>query len=126
MRTKDKRPVDLNLFKFCFPITAITSILHRISGVLLFFCAPIYFKLWWLSLASQANFQKVVRCVTSLPMRFFSWVILGTFVYHFLAGVRHLVMDFGLGEHRCVARCTSKLILWLSLLFWIALGVWLW
>ncbi len=44
---KPKR-INLNLFSIDFPITAITSIIHRITGVLLFFFIPIalyFFKL---------------------------------------------------------------------------------
>lgn len=95
---RQNRPVNLDLAKFSFPVTAIVSILHRLSGLFLFFVIP--FMLWGIqySLAGPSHYQAFVACITSPVMLFVIWVVLSALIYHIVAGVRHLLMDVGMGE----------------------------
>ena len=95
---KDNRPVNLDIGTIKLPITAYASILHRISGVVLFFAAGIL--LWMLdaSLASEESFQSLKQNLAHPLLKLIFWGILVALGYHLLAGVRHLIMDFGIGE----------------------------
>lgn len=123
---KDKRPVNLNLFTIKFPMMAVVSILHRITGVVLFLAIP--FFLWMLdqSLASEENFDALKNCLAHPLMKLFLWIILGCLSYHILAGIRHMVMDMGFGETLEGGRMGAKIVLVLAGLLLIIIGVWLW
>jgi succinate dehydrogenase / fumarate reductase cytochrome b subunit len=124
--TKKPRPVNLNLFSFHYPITAIASILHRISGVILFLFVP--FLVWALNLtlASPDDFS-IVQHTLNLPViKFLVWIFLSGLLYHLLAGMRHLVMDFGIGESLRGGRFGAWAVTILSVVLAILLGLWLW
>ncbi len=123
---KKQRPKNLNLFTIRFPIPAIASILHRISGFILFIIIP--FLLWGLyqSLASERSFNDLQQTLTTPGMRFFLWCCLSAFLYHFVAGIRHLLMDVGIGEELKSGRFSAILTLVIAALLIILAGVWLW
>ena len=77
---KDKRPINLNLMTIKFPITAITSILHRASGVFVFLAVPLL--LWCLqySLASPMHF---LYLEASFSQTWFKALVLLTETAHF-------------------------------------------
>lgn len=120
------RPKNLNLTTISFPITAISSILHRITGILLFLLIP--FSLHWLesSLASQAEFNALAECLNSVFAKIVIWGILSALFYHLFAGVRHIVMDLGFGESLEAGKRGSQLVILLAILVSIGIGVWLW
>ncbi|MCE3237772.1 MAG: sdhC [Gammaproteobacteria bacterium] len=123
---RKKRPINLNLLTIRFPLPAIVSILHRISGVFLFLLIP--FMLWGLhlSLASPQDFDDLHSFLSSLPMKFMIWVSLSAFTYHFMAGIRHLFMDIHLGEELKSGRFSAKLTLIFSIVIIFFIGIWLW
>ncbi|MBK51868.1 MAG: succinate dehydrogenase, cytochrome b556 subunit [Gammaproteobacteria bacterium] len=97
---KDTRPVNLDLTTVRFPLPAITSILHRISGVALFFGIGVMLYLLQLSLESRAGFDRVIELMATGPIKLILWLILSGLLYHLIAGVKHLLMDWGMGESR--------------------------
>ena len=97
---KDTRPVNLDLTTVKFPLPAITSILHRISGVALFFGIGVVLYLLQLSLESAAGFERVTELLRATPVKLMVWLILAGLLYHLIAGIKHLLMDWGLGESR--------------------------
>ena len=97
---KDTRPVNLDLTTVKFPLPAITSILHRISGVALFFGIGVVLYLLQLSLESEAGFERVTELLRATPVKLMVWLILAGLLYHLIAGIKHLLMDWGLGESR--------------------------
>ncbi len=121
-----KRPVNLDLTTIQFPVPAIASILHRISGVILFFCIPLL--LWALqsSLDSLDSFNALYACVMSGVGKFVLWAILTALLYHLLAGIRHLLMDTGIGETLKSGRLGAKLVIGVSIFLSLSIGVWLW
>ena len=50
------------------------------------------------SLQSEEQFNNVTEFFTSLPGMFLAWIILSGLSYHFVAGIKHLIMDLGIGE----------------------------
>jgi succinate dehydrogenase / fumarate reductase cytochrome b subunit len=120
------RPVNLNLMTIKFPVPAIASILHRISGLLLFIFIP--FLLWALqtSLDSSGSYQNLITYLSNPLSKFIIWVFIISFTYHLFAGIRHLVQDFGLGESLKASRMSAYIVMILTLVVAICIGVWLW
>ncbi|HBN16017.1 succinate dehydrogenase, cytochrome b556 subunit [Pseudohongiella sp. SYSU M77423] len=123
---KDNRPVNLDLTKFRFPLPAITSILHRISGVLIFVGTAVL--LWMLSesLASAQGFGRIAELLTAPHAKFIVWVILSGLLYHLIAGIRHLLMDVGIGETLQGGRQGAVMIVVFSVISIVLAGVWVW
>ena len=96
--SKDTRPVNLDIGTISLPVTAYASITHRVTGVVMFFAS--FLMLWALdmSLASEASFNNVAAILGSPLARFISWGIASVLTYHALAGIKHLIMDAGVGE----------------------------
>jgi succinate dehydrogenase / fumarate reductase cytochrome b subunit len=93
-----KRPVNLDIGTIRLPITSYVSILHRVSGVIMFLAVGIF--LWMLesSLASEQSFADLGQMLSNPICQFIIWGSLAALAYHAVAGIRHLIMDFGVGE----------------------------
>jgi|TARA_B110000977_G_scaffold116324_1_gene150257 succinate dehydrogenase / fumarate reductase cytochrome b subunit len=93
-----KRPVNLDLGTIKLPITSYVSILHRVSGVIMFFTLAVF--LWMLdtSLASEQSFNDLAAMFANPICQFIIWGSLAALAYHAVAGIRHMIMDFGVGE----------------------------
>lgn len=93
-----KRPVNLDIGSIRLPITSYVSILHRASGVILFFSIAVFLWLLEGSLDSEQSFNDVKALFNNPLCQFIVWASLAALAYHAVVGIRHLVMDFGLGE----------------------------
>src|SRR5271163_1141145 len=93
-----KRPVYLNLVRIRLPVPGFVSILHRISGTLLFLLLLVFGVAWFAeSLASAEGFAALKQ---TLSAPFFKLVLLGAlwaYLHHFCAGIRYLFLDIDLG-----------------------------
>ncbi|SIN94238.1 succinate dehydrogenase cytochrome b556 subunit [Salinivibrio sp. ES.052] len=98
VKERKSRPVNLDLQTIRFPITAIASILHRVSGVITFVSIAILLWLLSLSLSSPDGFQSAAAIVDSFFVKFVLWGILTALAYHIVGGVRHLIQDMGYFE----------------------------
>ena len=92
---KKQRPVNLDLATIRFPVTAIASILHRVSGVITFVSVGILLWLLGTSLSSPEGFLVASSIMSSFFVKFIMWGILTALAYHTVVGIRHLLMDFG-------------------------------
>lgn len=121
-----KRPVNLELSTIHFPITAIVSILHRISGIIVF--VGIGFLLYGLdrSLAGPAGFNAMADLMTHPLAKLVAWGTLSALAYHLVAGIRHLIMDLDIGETLEGGRLGSQITFVVSALLIVLLGVWIW
>ncbi|MED5388796.1 MAG: succinate dehydrogenase, cytochrome b556 subunit [Pseudomonadota bacterium] len=122
----DKRPVNLDLSTIKFPVTAIASITHRVTGVAIFLALPIL--LWMLdrSLASPESFADLKELMTSPLVKLVVWAILAVLLYHLVAGIRHLIMDTGVGETLEGGRRGAKLVFIISVVLILLVGGWIW
>ncbi|TBU99733.1 succinate dehydrogenase, cytochrome b556 subunit [Stutzerimonas kirkiae] len=123
---KSQRPVNLDLRTIKLPITAYTSILHRVSGVILFFGIAILLFALDASLSSEEGFAGVKACLSSPLAKFIIWGLLSALLYHLVAGARHLVMDAGLGETLEGGKLGSKIVIVVAAILIVLLGVWIW
>ena len=119
------RPVNLNLAAFRFPVTSISSILHRVTGVLLFLSIPLC--LWALQASlSASGFAELKTILSGVVAKLIIWAILSMLVYHIIAGVRHLLMDMGIGETLQAGRAGAYSVIVLGVVSALLLGVWIW
>ena len=109
------RPVSLNLLEFRFPATAITSLLHRISGTLLFLALPLLIYGLELSLQGEEGFSQLRHLWQWLPMRLAVALVAWALLHHWLAGWRFLFIDVDIGVDIVRARLTARLLNALSL-----------
>lgn len=120
------RPVNLRLTTMKFPMTAIVSILHRVSGLILFLFLPFLLWVFSLSLSSAESFATVQSYFQDTSIKFLVWVFLSGLVYHLFAGIRHLIMNFGIGESLKGGRIGATIVIALAAIIAIILGIWLW
>jgi succinate dehydrogenase / fumarate reductase cytochrome b subunit len=123
-----KGPHNIHLFdimKYRFPLIAVTSILHRISGVLVFLLIP--FVLWLLhaSLVSPQEFLLIKVFMGSPWMGFLMWLVASATFYHLVAGFKHLLMDLGHVEEKISGRNASIVVLVLAAIGAVLIGVWI-
>ncbi|MFZ9034737.1 MAG: succinate dehydrogenase, cytochrome b556 subunit [Francisellaceae bacterium] len=127
MKNQGPRNIGLgSIAGYRFPVTAISSILHRITGVLMVVLLP--FLLWGLSasLYCAESFSYVKMLMIHSPWSIMVWVFLSAVSYHVIAGIRHLIMDIGFGESMDTAKATSVIVLILGVLVTIFWGLWIW
>ena len=72
--------------------------MHRVSGVVLFFAIAVLLCAFDASLGSEQSFQSLKECISSPIAQLIIWASLAALAYHFVAGIRHLIMDLGFGE----------------------------
>lgn len=122
-----KRPVNLDLRTIRQPLPAITSILHRVTGVILFVGIAFMLYAFDLSLESQQGFDHIVSLFESnFFAKFVAWGLLTALAYHIAAGVKHLVMDMGYCEELESAQFAAKAVFAFAILCALLAGVWVW
>lgn len=107
---KKQRPVNLDLTTMRFPVTAIASILHRVSGVITFVAVGILLWLLGQSLSSPEGFLVASSIMSGFFVKFIMWGILTALAYHVVVGIRHIMMDTGLLEETLIAGKRSAMI----------------
>lgn len=122
----DKRPRNLDFTTLRLPLPAITSILHRISGVFIFAGVAVLLWLFSESLVSAEGFARVTMWLGQIPIKLLIWAVLAGLLYHFIAGVKHLLMDIGIGETFAGGLLGAKLVIAISAVTILLTGAWLW
>jgi len=91
-------PRYLNLFKIALPLPGISSILHRISAVAIFVLSLPMMWILVFSLSSEVNYQIIISLFENFFLKSLFSLFITAIFYHFVSGLRHLVMDFGYWE----------------------------
>lgn len=123
---KKQRPVNLQLNTIGFPPSAISSILHRVTGVAMFFALLFVIWAWAMSLTSADNFAMVQEVMSGFIGKFVTFGTLSALTYHILAGLRHVVMDFGHWEEIQSGNTSAKVTIVLWILLTVVIGVMTW
>lgn len=105
------RPVYLDLFRIRLPLPGWVSILHRVSGALLFLVLPLGTWALSVSLADDAGFRRVAAAVGHPLARLMVLAVVWAFAHHFFAGLRHLALDAHRGVALRPARRSSVAVL---------------
>jgi succinate dehydrogenase / fumarate reductase cytochrome b subunit len=98
IRRKQFRNIRIDqILMYRLPAAGIMSILHRVSGAGLFLMLPFLIYLLDLSLGSSSDFARISELISN-P---FTFVVLSgiiwAVIHHFLAGIRHLMLDLHIG-----------------------------
>lgn len=104
-----------NLPKYRLPLAGFVSILHRISGFLLFLLLPFILCLLDKSLRSAETFDSIKEMVSPWYVKLVILALSWAYLHHFCAGVRHLFMDVHVGLDKDSARRTSAAVFIISL-----------
>ena len=124
------RPVYMNLFQIRLPISAISSITHRLAGIYIFFISlPLFLFLLYFTTKSYNDFMFIQQAFNNSI--FFSTFVSFSFLvfaYHVLTGVRHLLQDLHIGESLSASRVSSYIvfILWFLLILFVIWMFYLW
>ena len=122
----DNRPKNLDITTFKYPLPAITSLLHRLSGAFIFIGVALMLYLLELSLQSESGFALVQELLSNVLIKFMAWAVLAGLLYHLIAGIKHLLMDLGFGETLRGGFIGACITLALSAVAIIVAGVWIW
>ncbi|ARU05471.1 succinate dehydrogenase, cytochrome b556 subunit [Comamonas serinivorans] len=111
------------------PAAGIVSILHRVSGAVLFVLLPFIVWLFDKSVSSEISFGEFTSAFSAglggVPGWFIKLVtlaIIWAYLHHFCAGVRHLYMDFTHKVSKEFGKSSATATLVISLLLTAALG----
>tara|TARA_Y100001935_G_C17292524_1_gene504267 strand:- start:883 stop:1257 length:375 start_codon:yes stop_codon:yes gene_type:complete len=89
-----RRPTFINLFLIKLPISAISSITHRLTGIAIFFIALPTFVLLFLTDYLATNQSEWDLEKYNFEIKLLLSVSLIALTYHTLAGLRHMLIDF--------------------------------
>ena len=120
-----QRPKHLNLFKIRFPITAIASILHRISGLFIFLLTPFLVYLFILSLRDEDGFSRAGAWFDSVLVKLILMLLIWLAIHHFIAGIRYLLLDLDIGLSRSSASYSALATIGIALMLSILTIYWL-
>ncbi len=124
--SKDKRPVNLDIGSMKLPITAYVSISHRLSGVFLFIVSGLL--VWALdqSLASEQTFNALAATLSGPLAKVIMWAVATAMSYHALSGIKHIIMDFGVGETMEGGVRGAQIVITLAVVLAVVWGILLW
>ncbi len=115
--------------QYKLPPAAVVSILHRVSGILMFVLMPFIIWMFDTSLTSEITYGQFtsvfVGGIGFLPAWFIKLVVLGliwAYLHHFIAGLRHLWMDATHAVSKKFGRTSALVTLGLSIVLTLALG----
>ena len=126
MAMSQSRPVNLDLKTIRFPIMAISSIIHRVTGVIMFLCAFVVMALLGMSLQGEEGFAAAMVATYNFLVAFCLWGFVSVLGYHFVAGLKHLAMDLGHFETLETAPGAAKFTLASGVIIVVLAGVWVW
>ncbi len=118
--------MNLDIGSITLPVTAYASLIHRISGIALFVGVGILLWLLGQSLESEDGFNAVKALYDSALLKLVVWGVLAAVIYHCCAGVRHLLMDAGIGETFEGGSRSAKIVFAVSIVLILLVGAVIW
>lgn len=109
-RLKATRPVFFDLTKIQMPVGAVTSITHRVTGMLLVIGTPFCIYLLDMSLQGPPGYLQVMTLLDEMPVKGLLIVLAWALAHHLLAGVRHLLSDIDIGSQLPAARRSAWVV----------------
>jgi len=125
-KLRKERPKNLDLTTVHFPVTANASILHRLSGIIIFVGLAILLLLLNCSLKSEVDFNRLAGYFDGVIVSFIVWGILTAFIYHAVFGVRHMIQDLGYWEEMDCASNSAKVGFVITAVLSVLVGVLVW
>lgn len=103
-----------DIVRYRLPMPGMVSIMHRISGAVLFLALPFLLYLFELSIRSEISFAEFGGVVSHPFAKLVLVVLAWGYLQHFFAGIRHLVMDTHIGLDKQSARKSAAVVLGLT------------
>lgn len=104
------------LMSYRLPLAGKLSILHRVSGALLFLCLPlVILPLFAASVTSQETFDNVAAYMGHPIMKLIVLVLMWGYLHHFCAGIRYLMLDLHIGLDKAAAQKSAGIVFGVSL-----------
>ena len=110
------------LIHYHLPWAGKVSILHRISGAALFLFLPFLLYLLDQSLASELSYKKFQAIVANPFAKLILLGLIWSFLHHFFAGIRYLLLDREIGINKIPANRSAILVLMISFSLTVILG----
>ena len=120
------RPKHLNLFQIRLPVPGLISIMHRVSGAVLFLFIPFLLVLFELSLESQETFLRFKAVFSHWAFKLVLIGLIWAYLHHLFAGIRHLALDLHYGTGLPAARASSWVVLAGAIVLTAVIGVKIW
>ena len=117
------RPKHLALHLIKLPLPGFVSILHRLSGVILFLSLPLLLRAFQASLRSIDSYTELMEVLQNPLIKLICIGLLWALLHHFCAGIRYLAIDLHLGSSLAKARASSKWVMVVSLVLTVLIGV---
>jgi succinate dehydrogenase / fumarate reductase cytochrome b subunit len=103
------------ILKYRLPLAGLISILHRVSGALMFLLLPFVLYLLDKSLMSEISFDYLKGITSHWFVKLVILALAWAYLHHFCAGIRHLLMDVHMGLDKDSARKSSVAVFAVSL-----------
>ncbi len=107
---KKRRPVFFNLTQIQMPVGALTSITHRVAGILLALAIPFGVYLLDLSLRDAQSYAYVISLFDNSALRGVAVILVWVLAHHLFAGIRHLLADIDIGSELPAARRSAWIV----------------
>lgn len=111
-----QRPKFINLLQISMPVTAVSSILHRITGLILCLILPVIIYWLGLSLQSKQGYEQAILLLQSSAGKILIIISLTSVFYHLLAGIRFLLIDLDIAHNLSAARWTARFVISASII----------
>ncbi|NKB97727.1 MAG: succinate dehydrogenase, cytochrome b556 subunit [Pseudomonadales bacterium] len=123
---KTDRPVNLNIFTITLPFVGVASFTHRVTGMILFVGFAFGLYALQLALSSPEGFAEAATLSDSVLGRIIFVGLIFALSYHVLAGIKHLLLDFHIGDTFEAQKVASLIVLVLAVIDTVVFGVLLW
>ena len=124
---KTDRPVNINpLTDYGWPFTAIVSITNRVLGIVLFVGVAFGLYLLDLALSSEAGFAQAQDLMRMTLVKLVILFFIFSLTYHLVAGIKHLLLDFHIGDSFEAAQLGSAVVVASSLVITGIIGLNIW
>ena len=120
------RPVNLNIFTIRLPLAGMVSFAHRVTGLVLFVGVAFGLYALDLGLSSAQGFAEAAVLVQQPLGQFILLGLIFSLVFHIVAGIKHLFMDFHIGDSLAAARTNAVVVIVVSVLITAVIGAILW
>lgn len=104
-----------DLASYRLPAAGMVSILHRVSGALLFLALPFLLWLLDLSLSSELSYVRLGEVLGQWWAKLLVLVLIWGFLHHLVAGVRYLLLDVHWGVDKAASRVSAQVVFGVSL-----------
>jgi len=104
----------LQIIRYRLPAAGVVSILHRVSGAMMFLLLPFILYLFDLSITSEISFDYLKGLTSHWFVKLLILAVSWGYLHHFCGGIRHLIMDSHIGLSKEEARKSAHVVFWVS------------